>query len=154
MIDNISVPLREFDLDGFVNAYRAFYNKWAGDDTDANCSVCFMESFASIPMPNHDGLDLVYVILNKKMMVFFQLHEPLVDEKALCIDGERRKTDDFDIGLADGYGFLVELEDQHITLYPALYDGSSGPLPTITLQGTCALLEKWMVTYAERFIKK
>jgi len=154
MIDNITVPLAEFDLAAFVDGYRTFYNKWAGEDIDADRSICLMESLDDIPMPNHDGLDPVNLILKKETMVYFQMHEPLADDKALCIDGERRNADGFDIGVADGYGFLVALEGQNICLYPVLYDGSSDRLPTITLQGTCSVLEKCMVTYAERFIKK
>ncbi|MDA0661012.1 MAG: hypothetical protein O3C60_19590 [Planctomycetota bacterium] len=154
MIDNICVPLQLFDLEGFVSAYRAFFNKYAGNDIDANEAVCLMASFEDIPMPNHDGLDPVDLILNNNIMVFFQLHESLADEKSLCIDGKYRNADGFDIGVADGYGFLVALEDHKITLYSALYDGSSGPFPTITLQGTCSVLEDCMVTFAKRFIRK
>ena len=87
-------------------------------------------------------------------MVFFQIHEPVCDDEALYIDGKRRESEDFDIKFADGYGFLVEVEGQNISLNPALYDGSSNSKPNIKLLGTCSILEKCMNSFIQKFIKK
>jgi hypothetical protein len=92
-------------------------------------------------------------LLEHQAKVFFPMHEPLADEMALCIDGARRRVEDFDIGVADAYGFLVEVHDGQVSLHPALYDGSSGPLPTITLQGQCSVLDGCMEKFARRFVK-
>jgi hypothetical protein len=70
-------------------------------------------------------------------LLFFQLHEPLADDTALCIDGSREPSDKFDIGVADGYGFLVEVRDGQVNLHPALYNGS-GPMPSIDHQAHCS----------------
>lgn len=154
MIESITVPLEQFNLKGFVEAYRKFYYKWAGDEFDADPSLYILESFKSNPVPNDEGLDPIEVIKKKKHMVFFQMHEPVSDDKTLCIDGKRRDSDDFDIGLEDGYGFLVELEGKNISLHPALYDGSSNAIPSIELQGTCSVLEECMKSFVQKFIKK
>ena len=39
MIDTITVPLAEFDLQGFIDAYRDFYRSRAGDEIDPDGSV-------------------------------------------------------------------------------------------------------------------
>ena len=44
MIDTITVPLDEFDLPGFIDAYRDFYRSWAGDDLDPDASVIGAEA--------------------------------------------------------------------------------------------------------------
>ena len=61
-------------------------------------------------------------------------------------------SDEFDIGVADGYGFLVEVRDGNVNLHPALYDGSSGPIPSIDLQAHCSVMDEKMKAFAQRFI--
>jgi len=86
-------------------------------------------------------------------LLFFQLHEPLVDDTVLCIDGSREPSDDFDIDVADGYGFLVEVRNEIVTLHPAFYDGSSGPIPSLELQAHCSVMDAKMTAFARRFIE-
>ena len=81
--------------------------------------------FGDVPMPLYEDRDLLEE-LKQGWLLFFQLHEPLADEKVFCIDGSRELSDAFDIDVADGYGLLVELKDGNISLHPAFYDGSSG----------------------------
>jgi hypothetical protein len=82
------------------------------------------------------------------------MHEPNADDRALCIDGKRRDTDEFDINLDDAYGFLVEVhDDDQISLHPALYESGYGPFPTITLQGRCGVLDACMTAFARRFVR-
>jgi hypothetical protein len=153
MIESLTVPLDQFDLDGFIEAYRGFYRKWAGDDIDPDASVTVMEKFDDTPAPFDEDRDLVEELVERGWKLFFQMHEPLADDRALCIDGKRRDADKFDIGVADGYGFLVEVHDGQISLHPALYDGSSGPFPTVDLQGRCSVLDECMEKFARRFVK-
>ena len=61
-------------------------------------------------------------------------------------------SDDFDIGVADGYGFLVEVRDGQVNLHPALYDGSSGPMPSIDLQARCSVMDAKIEGFAQRFV--
>ena len=82
------------------------------------------------------------------------LHEPAADERFLCIDGKKRHSDDLDINLEDGYGFLVEVEDNKISLHPALYDGSSRSIPQLTLQGTCSVMEGPMMEFVDNFLSR
>src|SRR5438105_979275 len=98
MIDTLTVPLDEFDLAAFVEAYRTFYRQWAGDGGNPDQSVPVMGEFDSTPAPCHGDRDLAGELVERGRKLFFQVHEPLADEQALCIDGRRRGADDFDIG--------------------------------------------------------
>lgn len=151
MIDTITIPLDTFDLHGFIDAYRQFYRSWAGDELDPDASVMVAERFGDVPMPLYEDRDLVAELTELGWLLFFQLHEPLVDETALCVDGSRESSDDFDIGVADGYGFLVEIRDGQVHLHPALYDGSSGPFPSLDLQAHCSVMDEKMQAFAQRF---
>ena len=150
MIDTTTVPIHSFDLQGFLDAYRAFYRSWSGE-ADADLSVTVAKRFGDVPMPLYEDRDLLEE-LEQGWLLFFQLHEPLADEKVLCIDGSRELSDRFDIGVADGYGFLVEVRDGNVNLHPALYDGSSGPMPSIDLQAHCSVMDEKMEAFAQRFV--
>jgi hypothetical protein len=151
MIDTITVRLERFDLTGFIDAYRRFHRQWAGEEADTDSSVSIMDKFGGIPEPFPEDGDLVEELVQGRLL-FFPMHEPLVAEDALSIDGTRRGVEDFDVGPADSYGFLVELNDEQVSLHPALYDGSGGR-PTIDLQGRCSLLDKGMERFARRFVR-
>ena len=153
MIDTITVPLAAFDLEGFIDAYRAFYRSWAGDALDPDGAVLIAERFGDVPMPLYEGRDLIEELTERGWLLFFQLHEPLADDTVLCIDGRHEPSDAFDIGVADGYGFLVEVRDGNVNLRPALYDGSSGPVPSIDLQAHCSVMDEKMKESAQRFIR-
>ncbi len=156
MIDTITVPLAQFDLEGFIDAYREFYQSWADDDVndmDADQSVTVVERFGDVPMLVDEDRDLTSEMTERGWLLFFQLHEPLVDDTALCIDGSRVASDELDIGVADGYGFLVEVRDGTVNLHAALYDGSSGPMPSIALQAHCSVMDEKMKAFAQRFIR-
>ena len=155
MIDTITAPLAKFDLQGFLDAYREFYRSWAGDDPDdldADKSVTVCERFVDVPVPVYEDRDLVAELTERGWLLFFQLHEPLAVDTVLCIDGRREPSDDFDIDVADGYGFLVEIRNGIVNLHPALYDGSSGPIPSLDLQAHCSVMDEKMKAFAQRFI--
>jgi hypothetical protein len=152
MIDTITVPLDEFDLHGFIAAYREFYRSWAGDELDPDDSVTVALRFGDVPMPRNEDRDLLSELTELGWLLFFQLHEPLADDTALCIDGSRESSDSFDIGVADGYGFLVEVRDGQVQLHPALCDGSSGPVPSLDLQAHCSVMDAKMKGFARRFV--
>ena len=152
MIDTITIPLDEFDLQGFIHAYREFYRSWAGDELDPDASVMVVGRFGDVPMPLCEDRDLVAELTELRWLLFFQLHEPLADDMVLCVDGSRESSDNFDIGVADGYGFLVEIRDGQVHLYPALYDGSSGPAPSLGLQAHCNVIDEKMQAFAQQFM--
>lgn len=154
MIETLTVPFVKFDLAAFIEAYRTFFREWAGDDIDPDASILVMEGFGSTPTPLYEDHDLVEELTEKGWKLFFQMHQPLAQDRAICIDGNRREADAFDIGVADGYGFLVEVHDGQISLHPALYDGSSGPFPTIDLQGHCSVLDGCMENFAQQFVRR
>jgi hypothetical protein len=151
MIDTITVPLERFDLTGFIGAYRRFHRQWAGEEADTDSSVSIMDKFGGTPEPFPEDSDLLEE-LAKGRLLFFVMHEPVVAEDALSIDGSRRGVEEFDIGPADSYGFLVEVHDGQVSLHPALYDGSGGR-PTLDLQGKCSLLDNGMERFARRFVR-
>lgn len=153
MIETLTAPLGQFDLDGFVSAYSGFFHRWAGDASEPDASLSILARFDDTPTPFPQGESVTEALLEHGGKVFFPMHEPLADDQALCIDGKRRKADSFDIGVADAYGFLVEVHDGLISLHPALYDGTSGPFPTIDLQGQCSALDGCMEQFARRFVK-
>lgn len=152
MIATITVPLDEFDLRGFIDAYREFYRSWADDDISPDQSVTVAERFGDVPMPVYDDRDLFEELTEQAWLLFFQLHEPLAAETAFCIDGKREQSEEFDIGVTGAYGFLVEVHDGQVSLHPALYDGSSGPLPRFDLQAHCSVMDEKMKSFAEQFI--
>jgi hypothetical protein len=153
MIETLTVPQERFDLEAFLESYRQFYREWAGDGIDPDASVLVIETFDSTPTPLFEDRDLAEELVERGWKLFFQVHEPLAPEVVLCIDGKRRLTEDFDIGEADGYGFLVEVHDGQISLHPALYDGSSGPYPHIEVQGRCSVLDESMAEFAQKFVR-
>jgi hypothetical protein len=150
MIESISVPLEDFDLLGFLDAYRRFHREWAGTD-DAELSVVIQRKHGDIPLPVYEDRDLADELLYRGWLLFFPVHEPLVTETALCIDGVRRNSRDFDSGVAGEYGFVVEVREGVVSLHPALYDGS-GNVPSLDLQGRCGLLDECMDKFVRRFI--
>ena len=156
MIDSVTVSLDTFDLRGFVDTCADFHKTLSGGG-------CFPASLLGIvkhgDTPSQafdddaDVEDVMAMLQAGEAKLFFLMHEPIADNKFLCIDGEHRDSDDVDIGVADGYGYLVEVDDLSVSLHPALYDGSSGPYPRIDLQGTCSVLEKPMKQFVSRFMK-
>ena len=159
MIDSLTLPLSDFDLPAFIAAYRKFCRKWSGDDSVAYLIVG-MKRHGDTPTNflEEDEDDEEKAILNalteEGLRVFFMLHEPPADDRFLCIDGKRRDSDDLDINLEDGYGFLVEVEGDKISLHPALHDGSSRSIPQMTLQGTCSVMEGPMMECVNKFVRK
>lgn len=152
MIDTIQVPLDRFNLDAFLDGYRRLHCSWAGDSMDPDQTVPVAENFGDPPVPFYEDRDLRAELLERRWLLFFQMHEPLADETALCIDGTRVSSENFDIGVADGYGFLVEVRDDIVNLHPALYGGSSGPIPSVDLQAHCSVLDDKMKRFAESCI--
>jgi hypothetical protein len=152
VIDSLTVPIEEFDLEGFLEAYRRFHRDWAGDDR-ADLSVDVLKRHGDTPLSLYEGRDLRGELLERGWLLFFPLHEPLATETALCIDGTRRRSEEFDIGVTDGYGFLVEVSEGQISLHPALYDHSSGAVPRLELQGRCSCLEEMMSRFGRRFVR-
>ena len=158
MIDSITLPLSTFDLSAFIAAYRKFCRKWSGQDSVAHLIVG-VKKHGGTPdnFLEEDTEDEEKAILDALtedgLKVFFMMHEPAADERFRAIDGKKRDSDDLDINLEDGYGFLVEVEDDKISLHPALYDGSSRSIPQLTLQGTCSVMEGPMREFVSKFMQ-
>lgn len=152
MIETITAPLARFDLQGFLDGYRDFYRSWAGGD-DADSSVSVMRRHGDIPEPLYEDRDLAGELLERGWLLFFPMHEPLMGETARCIDGVERDVDEFEVGSADQYGWVVEVSDGQVQLHPALYEGGSGPTPSLDLQGRCGVLDDCMEGFARRFLK-
>jgi hypothetical protein len=158
MIDSLSLPLSQFDLRSFIRQYRQFYRTWSGDDSLAYFIVG-VEKHDDIPTnfladDDEDQEEAIHEALTSDgAKVFFMLHEPAADERFLCIDGKKRDSEELDIGLEDGYGFLVEVNGENLSLHPALYDGSDDP-PSLMIQGTCSILEGPMMEFVQRFVRE
>jgi len=158
MIESTTVPLAAFDLKGFVKDYAKFCRKWSGDDSLAYLIVG-IQKYGDTPdnfLP--DDVDdeqqaILGALVNEGTKVFFMMHEPPADDRFLCIDGKKRKSEDLDINLEDGYGFLLDVEGDKIGIHPALYDGSSRSTPQLTLQGTCSILEEPMKAFLSKFVR-
>lgn len=159
MIDSLVLPLSNFDLAAFVAACRKFYREWSGEDS-LICFVVGLERYGDAPSgflseEVEDEEKAIWdALVEDGLKLFFMMHEPPADEQFLCIDGTKQKSDAIDIGVSDGYGFLVEVEGEKISLHPALYDGSSSPFPQLTLQGTCSVLETPMMEFLNKFVRK
>lgn len=158
MIDSVTLPLSSFDLKGFIAEYGQFHQKWSKDDPLAYFLVG-MEKHGDIPTnfladDEEDHEEAIHqALVSDRAKIFFMLHEPAGDDRFLCIDGKQRDSEDLDINLKDGYGFLVEVDGENISLHPALYDGSSEDYPQLTLQGTCSVVEKPMMKFLQRFVR-
>ena len=154
MIESLTVPLEQFDLDGFIEAVRKVARKWVSRGRGPDACVLVMEKFDYPPVTVFEGRELVEELVARGWKLFFPTHEPAAAERPLCIDGKRRKADDFELGEADNYGFLVEVHGDHISLHPALYESGGGPFPAITLQGRCGVLDACMTAFARRFVRE
>jgi len=154
MIESLTVPLEQFDLAGFIKAFRKVARKWVSRETGPDACVLVMEEFDYPPVTLFEGRELVEELVDRGWKLFFPMHEPAAAERPLCIDGKRRRADDFALGEVDNYGFLVEVHGDHISLHPALYESGCGPSPTITLQGRCGVLDDCMTAFAKRFVRE
>lgn len=159
MIDSVTLPLSQFDLKSFIADYRKFYRKWSDEDSLVYFIVG-VKKHGGTPdnFLEEDTEDEEKAILDALteggLKVFFMMHEPVADERFRAIDGKKRDSDDLDINLEDGYGFLIEVEDGQISLHPALHDGSSRSTPQLTLQGTCSVMEAPMTEFVSKFVRK
>ena len=156
MIDSVTIPIREFDLEGFIRGYSEFTFLWSGEESLV-FFVTGIRKYGEIPgnflaEDDTDEQRSIREALMKGLKVFFAMHEPAADDRFLCIDGKRRKTEDLDLNLEDSYGFLVEVDGDLISLHPALYDGTSGR-PSLTVQGTCSVLEEPMNDFVGKWVK-
>jgi hypothetical protein len=154
MIESLTVPLQHFDLTGFIKAFRKVAVKWVGPEIGPDASVLIMEKFDYPPETVFEGRKLVEELVDRGWKLFFPTHEPAAAERPLCIDGKRRSADDFWLGEADNYGFLVEVHDDQISLHPALYESVCSQFPRITLQGRCGVLDDCMTVFARRFVRE
>lgn len=158
MINSVALPLSNFDLLSFIATYRKFCRKWSGDDSLAYLIVG-IQKYGDTPdnfLPDDvdDEQQAIHdALVNEGTKVFFMMHEPPADDRFLCIDGKKRKSEDLDINLEDGYGFLLDVEGDKIGIHPALYDGSSRSTPQLTLQGTCSILEEPMNKFLSKFVR-
>ena len=161
MIDSLVLPLSDFDLPAFIAAYRKFCRKWSGESsvshlivglkTHGDTPTAFLDEDAS---DEDEDEAILNALTEGGLRIFFMLHEPAADDRFLCIDGKKRNSEDLDVNLEDGYGFLVEVEGDKIGLHPALYDGSSRSLPQLTLQGTCSVMEGPMMEFVKKFTRR
>ena len=157
MIDSVTLLLSSFDLSAFIAAYQKFCRKWSGQDSVAHL-ILGMKRHGDTPTNflDEDATDeekaLLDALTEDGLKVFFVMHEPAADERFRAIDGKKCHSDDLDTNPEDGYGFLVEVEDNKISLHPARYDGSSRSIPHLTLQGTCSVLERPMMEFVNKFI--
>ena len=149
----------QVDLEAFLDAYKTAVGLWdeyLANDPYAICSI--MENFDDTPMPaanidETDRKDLASRLADDDWLVFFPMHQAAADEHVRCIDGSEAATDDLDIGVADAYGFLVEVRDGQVHFHPAFYDGSSNMRPKIDLQAHCSVLDDKMETFVRRFVQ-
>jgi hypothetical protein len=49
--------------------------------------------------------------------------------------------------------YLVEVREGEVTIRGVLYDGSSGPMPTVEVQEECGVFDERMELYVQRFIR-
>ena len=150
MIDTYTYSPEHFDLDAMFEAYCDFVRSW-DYDVDPVESVILLDGFDAVPMPNYDGIAPRSALVEDGTLVFLGLHQTPADDTTLCVDGTHEDSDNLDIGLGDVYGILVELRDGTLSIHPALYDGSSGPRPSVTIQGTCSCMEKRIDKFVRRF---
>jgi hypothetical protein len=153
MIDTLTVPLGSFDLFGFLDAYRAFVARWAGEGVSAVSSLFILRRHGDTPRPMPGGVDPIKALLEQGNLVFVPVHEPAAADTVRLIDGSEVETERLDIGVADLYGFLLERHDGNLSLHPALYDGTSGPFPTLDLQGTCSVLDEQVSRFSRQFLR-
>ena len=156
-MQNQSFPLSAFALGQFLAAYTEFYQWWSESEVDGSLAVSLIDRFGDTPVPSHKECDWAEMLIDHGKLVFFPFHEPITDDEIKCLDGSTYQDDEddanIDIGVADNYGYLVEVRDGTITFYPALNDGSSGPLPTVDVQHECGVFDEQMGAFLDRFVE-
>lgn len=155
-MQNRTFPLSAFALGEFIAAYTEFYCWWSGSEVDGSVAVSLLDRFGSTPTPSNEERDLTVELIDQGKLVFFPFHEPVTADEIKCLDGRTYLGDEddpqIDIGVADSYGYLAEVREGSITFYPALYDGSSGPLPSLNVQHECGVFDDQMETFLDRFV--
>ena len=100
-------------------------------------------------MPSNEERDLEAELVDNGKLVLFPSHEPITGDELKRLDSSMYGDDEddpkLDIGVAEAYGYLVEVRDGQITIRGALYDGSSWPAPTLEVVDECRVFDEWMV---------
>jgi hypothetical protein len=132
-----------------------FYRRWSATDEHASVAV-YLDRPGDTPMPAHERRNLEAELIENGRLVFFPFHEPITGDEVKCLDGSVYVEDEddrqLDIVESDAYGYLVEVREGQITIRGALYDGSSGPVPTV-VQDECGVFDERMEAYVQRFIR-
>lgn len=153
-MQNRTFPLSAFALGEFLATFAEFYQWWSESELDGSVAVSLLDRFGDTPVPSHKDRDLAEALIEHGKLAFFPFHEPITSDQIKCLDGGTCEDDpEIEIGVPDSYGYLVEVRDGTITFYPVLYDGSSGPLPSLDLQHECGVFDARMEAFLDRFVE-
>jgi hypothetical protein len=143
-----TIPLTVFRLNEFIEAYAECHRWCTATDEDGSLAVYLLDGPGDTPTPSHENRILEAELVENGKLVFLPFHEPMVGDQVKCLDGsvyvENEDVPKLDIGEADAYGYLMELRQGDITIRGALYDGSSGPVPTLEVQEECGVFDERM----------
>lgn len=155
-MQNRTFPLSAFALGEFIAAFTEFYCWWSESEVDGSVAVSLLDRFGNTPTPSNEERDLTVELIDHGKLVFFPFHEPITADEIKCLDRSTFLDDEadskIDIGVSDSYGYLVEVREGAITFYPASYDGSSGPHPSLDVQHECGVFDDQMETFLDRFV--
>jgi hypothetical protein len=117
----VHCPLKDFDLDRFLNVNLMFATKLA-DMTNGDHNNIAVISHYIAEFEEFDGVRELKEALKNGKLLFLMFHERFsIDEASvLCVDGEMEVSWRFG-GMEDhNYGFLVQLTDEQLFIHPYL----------------------------------
>ena len=72
MIESLTVPLEQFDLYGFIEAFRKVARKWVSREIGTDACVLVMEKFDYPPVTVFEGRELVEELVDRGWKLFFR----------------------------------------------------------------------------------
>ena len=167
-MQDINVPLKNFDLDGFINKTMDFLKAQASEDLDPSGSIYWVESPGRCPHDEGEkGWDFRSKLLEGKVFLFFPFGFSDLEGSFDCADGNSYRDSSGDVGyveneeetekcsFGDGIiGYLVRVNDGSISIRAAICAlAVCLPPPTVDLITDCGVFEQPMTEFIQAFVK-
>ncbi len=162
----ISVPLENFDLDGFINRTIDFLKTQTSEEIDPSAAITWVESPGLGPHDEDEqGWDFKAKLLEGEVFILFPFAPPGDSVELYCADGKSYNLSSDDDEHEEGIyvdtffdatiGYLVRVDNGTISFNSAICPiaGGCGPPARVNLYPDCGVLEQPMTEFIQGFVK-
>ncbi|MGO9570623.1 MAG: hypothetical protein ACLP5H_24090 [Desulfomonilaceae bacterium] len=169
-MQEISVPLDKFDLDGFINKTISFIEAQISKEIDPSAAIVWVEAPGRGPHDESDqGWHFKAKLMGGEAFLLFPFALPGDSTEPHCADGKSYNisTDSSDDdeyeegGYVDTFfdatvGYLVRVDNGTISLSSAICPiaGGCGPPARVNLYPDCGVLEQPMTEFVWGFLRR